>query len=521
MIWNPKKRKIIVIILAVILAASMILALLMPVLADDSSGSTYSQKESLSLEDAGDGTILDGIQAGDIDISGLTADAAKSKISAAVAEKAAKSLTVSANGKTQSIALSDLGYAWNNQNVIDALPSLGKCGNILSRYKFRKDIQRTPYKVDLDCTVNEDAIRSFVAGFASQADIAATEPRIVPRDDGTLQVSAGSDGTVVDQDAAVTAIRDFLDNTQADTDTGLELATKSVQPSVSADDLSEVKDILGKGETVYAGSTANRSQNIVNGVAKVNGTLLKPGDQFSLIRQVAPFSEANGYAKAPSYSSGSVVDTYGGGICQVSTTLYLAVLQAELQVDARTNHSMLVSYVTPSMDAAISEEGGKDMIFTNNTDHPIYILGTSTDGKVSFTIYGDETRDKNRTVQYESKVLKQTQPPDSISLDDTVAFGTVEQVSFGHLGVESELWKHVTVNGKTTDELINSDSYETSPITYILGTKGASADALSALQKAAGDAKIGEATDSIAANGGTVNVVQMPEGTASRTEDSD
>jgi|LAHS01.1.fsa_nt_gb vancomycin resistance protein YoaR len=511
MMWNPKNRRIIVIILAVILAASMVLALLMPVLAEN-------QTDSLVRTE---GVIGNDIHVGDVDVSGLTVDEAKAKVNEEVSEKSAQTLTVSANGQTQSIAVSDLGYSWTNESDLDTAPDLGKCGNILSRYKFQKDLEQSPYVIPMTCTVNEDAIRSFVSAFAATADVPATEPQLSAADDGTLQVTAGTEGTVIDQDAAVSSIKDYLLNTWTGGAASAELATAVKEPSVSADDLAKVKDVLGSGETVYAGSTANRSQNIVNGVAKVNGTLVAPGGQFSLIGTVTPFSEDNGYAPAPSYSSGSIVDTYGGGICQVSTTLYMAVLQAELQVDARTNHSMLVGYVTPSMDAAISEEGGKDLVFTNNTDYPIYIMGKTEDGKIDFTIYGVESRDPDRKVTYESKVISQTQPNSVISLDDTVDYGTVEQVAYGHMGTVSELWKHVTVDGTTTDELINSDSYETSPIMYVLGTKGADAGELETFSQAVSAGEVGIATDSITSNGAAVNLVQMPEGSTSTAEAED
>lgn len=102
-----------------------------------------------------------------------------------------------------------------------------------------------------------------------------------------------------------------------------------------------------------------------------------------------------------------MVDTYGGGICQVSTTLYNAVLKAELQVDERHNHTMLVSYVDPSKDAAIAE-GLMDFVFTNNTDAPIYIYGVGYQGTLNFTIYGHETRDPNRSISFRSETLSQT-----------------------------------------------------------------------------------------------------------------
>lgn len=105
--------------------------------------------------------------------------------------------------------------------------------------------------------------------------------------------------------------------------------------------------------------------------------------------------------------SGKVVDSYGGGICQVSTTLYNAVLNAELEVLERHNHTMIVTYVDPSKDAAIAE-GLMDLRFANNTDYLIYISGYAYGGELTFTIYGHETRDPNRTVEYVSETTGTT-----------------------------------------------------------------------------------------------------------------
>ena len=94
---------------------------------------------------------------------------------------------------------------------------------------------------------------------------------------------------------------------------------------------------------------------------------------------------------AGSYISGKVVDSIGGGICQVSTTLYNAALLAELEITERHTHSMTVSYVDLSADAAIAESAGKDFRFVNNTDYPIYIEGIIKNKQITFNIYGKET----------------------------------------------------------------------------------------------------------------------------------
>ena len=116
----------------------------------------------------------------------------------------------------------------------------------------------------------------------------------------------------------------------------------------------------------------------------------------------------SGYAMAGSYLNGEVVDSMGGGICQVSTTLYNAVLRAELNVTERSPHSMTVHYVDLSEDAAIAGTY-KDLKFVNSTEYPIYIEGyTTSDKKITFNIYGKETRDKNRTISFESHLCRFT-----------------------------------------------------------------------------------------------------------------
>ena len=184
-----------------------------------------------------------------------------------------------------------------------------------------------------------------------------------------------------------------------------------------------VQDVLGESSTDYSSSSSNRRTNIETGVSKLNGKVLYPGEELSVCDSVVPFSAENGYAPAPSYEMGAVVESYGGGICQVSTTLYLAVLRAELEVTERYNHSMLVNYVKPSMDAAIAE-GSKDFKFRNNTDAPIYIFGYASNGEVGFRIYGHETRDReNRRVSFESETLSSTEPESKIQADSNLAFG--------------------------------------------------------------------------------------------------
>ncbi|MBR3232053.1 MAG: VanW family protein, partial [Lachnospiraceae bacterium] len=250
-------------------------------------------------------------------------------------------------------------------------------------------------------------------------------------------------------------------------------------------ELAKIRDNIGSGETDAVGSNDERMKNIRNAMRLISDTMLYPGESFSTLEKPVPFTAENGYELAHSYEEGAVVDTYGGGICQVSTTLYQAVMAAELAVDERVNHSMIVSYVEPSMDAAISEEGGKDFVFTNNTDAPIYIKGYVAGTVLHFDIYGLETRPENRKVVYRSEVLSKESAPDNFTEDPEKPVGYIRLDQDPHEGVAAEVYKEVYVdNVLESNDWYNASEYNMSPAKYTIGTAGADESLLTALRTA-------------------------------------
>ena len=178
------------------------------------------------------------------------------------------------------------------------------------------------------------------------------------------------------------------------------------------------------------------------------------------LRCNAPYDAEHGYVEAGSYENGQVVDSFGGGICQVSTTLYNAVLYAELQVEKRYPHSMLVNYVKPSRDAAIAE-GILDFVFTNNYDTPIYIFGEIDDAnQMRFAIYGKDTRPEGRTVEYESETLETEDYGVTYQEDPDAPLGSMQYSGSPHTGVTAQLWKVVYQDGvEESREVINHSQY--------------------------------------------------------------
>ena len=286
-----------------------------------------------------------------------------------------------------------------------------------------------------------------------------------------FQVTEGQPGILVDTDASTDAVYDYLLSDWNGSACDIDLVISVDEPEGTAEDLEKVKDVLGTFTTSYSTSGGSRSANVANGCSLINGTTLYPGEEFSAYEAVSPFSEANGYYMAGSYLNGQVVDSLGGGICQVSTTLYNAVLLSELDVTERYNHSMIVTYVDPSADAAIAESSGKDFKFKNNTEYPIYIEGITTPDKhITFTIYGVETRDPGREVIYESVVLERIAPDTEVIYTDAsrpVGFCSVQSA---HVGYKAQLWKVVRENGEEVSrEQVNSSSYMKAPRSATVG----------------------------------------------------
>ena len=521
------KKRILVAVIAAVLAVMMILGIVVSAVRAETAGGegvlapSEVAPEEAAPDEAGasdlepisflngaenDGRIADGVFVDTINVSGLTVSQAEDAVDNYLDMLRAESLTIAGNSETASIAIGDLGFTWDAPAGLERAAALGKSGNIVERYKFLKDAQRSSYVIPLNREVDSGAIADFLRGFASHADHLAVEPRLALNESGQMEVREGEIGTVINEAESAELLTQYLTQEWKGGDAYVDLITYQVMPKRSADELYQVKDLLGSGTTDYGGSSEDRIQNIVNGVQKVNGTVVEAGERFSLTEAVIPFTAENGYAPAPSFEEGETIDTYGGGICQVSTTLYQAVLAAELEVVERYNHSMLVAYTKPSMDAAIAE-GYKDMVFVNNTGHPIYILGSAAENTLHFEIYGVETRDPNRVVTYESEEVKKLEPTDKITTDEEIEFGIIEQTSFGVVGAESKLWKVVTENGQTTRELLNEDTYQMVPIGYVIGTKNASEEALKDLTEAIEGGKINPVADVITEYKGKFKVV--------------
>ena len=437
-------------------------------------------------------TIKEGVYAGDISLSGMTAEEANTEIQAYVDSLKSCLITLKcAEENAVTVTAEELGLYWSNPEIIAEALSLGTKGNVIERYKQLKDLQYENCIFDIELDFSVENINTILVEKCAVYDHPAVDFGL-KRENGQFVMTQGSTGYLLDVEMSIDTIYEFLISDWTRESCSIQLDIEVDEPRGNAEMLSKVGDVLGSFTTSYTSANTSRNANVANGCRLINGTLLYPGDEFSMSGTVSPFTTANGYYPAGSYLNGKVVDSVGGGICQVSTTLYNAVLLSELKVTERYNHSMIVYYVEPSADAAIAESAGKDFKFVNTTEYPIYIEGITTpELNLTFNIYGVETRPANRSIRYESKILSTTPPgPEVINVDAAQPIGVVD-VQGAFTGYKAQLWKVVTVDGVETERVqINSSNYKMVPRTATVGVATADPNAYNEIIAAIGTGNI-------------------------------
>lgn len=440
-------------------------------------------------------TIHQGVYIGSYDVSGMTQSEAEQFINDQLtAAESAQITLVCVGEKSVTVTPAELGMIWKNRGVVKDAASIGESGNIVSRYKEIKDLQREYKILPLSLGFDKQLLQTLITEQCDSYNEEAIDVGLNKIGDA-FEIVKGQAGMIIDDAEALKTVNDYLCNEWDGTDASITLPVIVDEPKGNADELALVTDVLGSYTTSYTTSGADRSANVANGCSLVNGITLYPGDTFSMYDAIKPFSVENGYHMAGSYVNGMVVDSLGGGICQVSTTLYNAVLRSELEIVERNNHSMIVGYVPASADAAIAESSGKDFKFRNNNDYPIYIEGyTSPDKHITFNIYGHETRQAGRVVTFESEVLETINPTNENIIPTTAQPLGFIQIQSAHIGYKAKLWKIVTVDGvEESREVVNKSTYKMVPRTATVGISTNDIDAYNQMQAAIASGSIDQA----------------------------
>ena len=331
-----------------------------------------TMKSAVAEQGFYDGTTVEGI-----DVSDMTLESALAYWEAEV-EPAYAQRTVSLDSGA-TLTAAQLGYSSDYAAVLARAWNAGQTGSLEERYARIAERQAQPASYSVTRTLYTDsAIESFAESMAAQIDRPAQDAALESFDVDSFQFTYVEEvaGSRLDTQALARDIAQALDAGGG----SVALSVESIQPEVTVASLSSQYGMIAYAVTNASSSSSNRLTNIALSLELINGTQLDPGETFSFNETVGERTTDRGFKVATAYSSGEVTEEVGGGICQVSTTLFNAAVKSDMEIVERHNHSLTVSYVDLGKDAAV-DWGNKDLRFTNTGDEPVYIVCLLTDDK--------------------------------------------------------------------------------------------------------------------------------------------
>ena len=414
--------------------------------------------------------IAKGVYIKGIDVSGLTKEDATKKISSYVSSSIPEEIKLKHNDFETSLSTSQLSIYFNTEEAVNMAYNIGKNGNIFQKNteilntlfskvnidpgfsideeQLKKDLQdissKLPDKViESSCYIDDNRL-IITKGQAGKSIKVEDSANYITKEINNLNVqnnpleliTENAYPNQIDLDAVYNEVHKDPVNAYYSqnpyvvhpSENGMDFAIslddaknllqeekdeyviplKVLYPSVTTNMIGNeaFPDLLSEFSTKYAASNKNRTTNLILASKKINGTVLMPGETFSYNKVVGARTIAAGYKEAPIYVSGRVEDGIGGGICQITTTLYNAVLYANLDIVERSNHQFVPSYAGPSRDATVVY-GAIDFKFKNNRDYPIKITCSVSGGIANFKIWGLKS-DNDYEVQITSRTTGKT-----------------------------------------------------------------------------------------------------------------
>jgi len=336
----------------------------------------------------------------------------------------------------------------------------------------------------LEVSLNQEKVKAYLVTLAGTIDQDSVNAKLVFRENKVSVFNPAQKGKKLDTEKALSMIEDALLNAKTQT---IELPVAEVEPEISDAKINQLglNEIIGKSTTSFAKSPANRIHNIKNGAAQLSGFLIEPNTEFSVVTRLGEVNDKSGYLPELVIKENRTVPEYGGGLCQVSTTLFRAALEAGLPIIERQNHSYRVSYYEPpvGLDATVYLPK-PDLKFKNNTPGYILVQGYVEENNLTFELYG--TKD-GRVAKLEGPFTSgYIDPPNPIyTVTDTLTSGETKQIEKAHKGASSVVYYKVfDKDGKEINNQTFKSKYKAWPARFLVGklpdnTENASAASLS------------------------------------------
>ena len=297
-------------------------------------------------------------------------------------------IIVKVNNKEYKILVSDVIYKLDGKNVKNEIMNYGKDKIFIEQFGLIYLSVKRDYKFDIK--INANNLEKEIRNIYEDTYTEAVEPTFKINGDN-LNIIKEKNGKSIDEENLMNKIIEKINSDEIENNNiVIKEEYKTIKSKISSDDLKGVNYKISSTTTYFAGTGYNRGLNIENATNKINGTLLMPGDEFSYEEKVSPVELSNGYYMAPVIMNGRHEDAPGGGVCQVSTTLYNTELKAGIIPTERYNHSKSVSYVQKGLDATLAT-GSKNLRFKNPYKYPIYIHAYIIGGQMTVEFWSNKS----------------------------------------------------------------------------------------------------------------------------------
>ncbi|MGL4791002.1 MAG: VanW family protein [Anaerotignaceae bacterium] len=414
-------------------------------------------------------TIFEGISVNGENIGGLTKTEALAQLESGLNEplktKNIKIVHIEANW---TLTYDEMECKYDLSSVVDEAFLIGRSkDNIKENFEEAIEAQKG---IDLttELVYNESIIDEFLNDIKESVDIEAIDAKL-SKTNGNFFVVDEVNGFTVD---TTQAKADILNLVATTSDGTISLAGTETKATITKDMYEKSTTLIGTYSTKYTGSeTLGRNINLSVGSQKITETIVQPGGVFSMNEELGPQTYAEGFRDAAVIVNGKLEDGLAGGVCQITSTLYNAVVKAELEIVSRRNHSLVVGYVPLGQDAAIAGDY-LDFKFKNSTDYPIYIEAYTQNGTLTTNIYGYEEHNSTRKVELETVFVTTIQKPaEIVTKDPTLPEGERVVTYTGKTGQKVSTYKKVYENGQLLSrEWFNDSTYRATADEVRVGT---------------------------------------------------
>ena len=477
--------------------------------------------------------IISGVSINYIDVSGLSKEEAKERVENVFNEKINKEIKVIYGEYESTINPTLIEAKFDIDKSIEQAYKIGRSGNIITNnYNILFSLINKK-NINTNLSINEEATKRVIKDIGANLPGAIIETSYYIEDDNLI-ITKGKEGLIINSDRLIELIYDKLNNNIISQEyIELPVSQKKpdeiniqkihdeiykepkdayftqdpfkIYPEVEGIDFDiseaeklleqEVKDeytikliitkpnktinqigteafpsLLSTFTTKYDRTNTNRTTNLQLAINKINGVVLLPGEEFSYNKVVGERTIAAGYREAKVYSNGEVVDGLGGGICQISSTLYNTALLANLEITQRRNHQFVTSYLPAGRDATVVY-GAQDFKFRNNRNYPVKIEASLNSGIAKISLYGVK-EETEYSVTFETKTISAIPYKTKYIEDSSLEAGTEKVQQKGTNGLITETYKILSANGVIVSKtLLSKDTYNAMQRIVLKGTK--------------------------------------------------